>query len=59
MQRKTPMLESLFNKIAGLQFIEKGLQHSCFPVNITKFTAITNLKILQLFYRTHPVAVSK
>ena len=31
--RKTPMLESLFNKVAGLQgcsFIKKRLQHRCF-----------------------------
>ena len=31
------MLESLFNKVAGLQvcnFIKKRLQHKCFPVNI-------------------------
>ena len=34
------MLESLFNKLAGLQaciFIKKRLQHGCFPVNNTKF----------------------
>ena len=34
------MLESLFNKVAGLQaciFIKKKLQHRCFPVNIAKF----------------------
>ena len=34
------MLESLFNKFAGLQagnFITKRLQHRCFPVNIAKF----------------------
>ena len=35
--RKTPMLESLFNKIAGLKvwnFIKKRLQYKCFPVKI-------------------------
>ena len=31
---KTPVLESLFNKVAGL--IKKRLQHRCFPVNILK-----------------------
>ena len=33
------VLESLFNKISGFQagnFIEKRLQHRCFPVNVTK-----------------------
>ena len=36
---KKPILESLFNKVAGLQaciFIKKRLQHRCFPVNIAK-----------------------
>ena len=38
--RKTPVLESLFNKVAGLEtynFIQKRLQHRCFPVSIAKF----------------------
>ena len=38
--RKAPALESLFNKVVDLKncnFIKKRLQHSCFPVNITKF----------------------
>ena len=35
---KTPVLESLFNKAAGLKaFIKKRLQRRCFPVNIAKF----------------------
>ena len=37
--RKTPVLESVFNIIAGLKgcrFIEKRLQHRRFPVNIVK-----------------------
>ena len=38
MQRKTAVLESLFNKLAGLQ-------HSCFPVNI--FTEIFPAKFLR------------
>ena len=38
--RKTPVLEPLSNKFAGLQacnLIEKRLQHRCFPVNIENF----------------------
>ena len=31
--KKTPVLESLLNKVAGL----RELQHRCFPVNIAKF----------------------
>ena len=41
------MLESLFKKFAGLQadsFITKGLQHSCFSVNIAKFLKTSILK---------------
>ena len=41
------MLESLFNKVAGLQacnFIKKRLQHSCFSVNIVKFLRTLILK---------------
>ena len=41
-----PVLESLFDKVAGLQtcnVIKKRLQHMCFPVNIAKLlkTAIS------------------
>ena len=38
--RKTPVLESRFNKVAGLKacnFIKKRFQHSCFPVKFAKF----------------------
>ena len=38
--RKTPVLEPLSNKFAGLQacnLIEKRLQDRCFPVNIENF----------------------
>ena len=38
-RRKTPALESLFNKVPVLQgcsFIKKKLQQRCFPVNIAK-----------------------
>ena len=41
--RKTPGLESLFSKVAGLQdcnFIQKKLQHRLFPVNIAEFLRI-------------------
>ena len=37
---KIPVLESLFNKVAGLKvykFIKKRLQYRCSPVNIAKF----------------------
>ena len=46
-QRKTPELESLFNKVAGLEvwdFIKKRLQLSCFPLNIAKFLRTPILK---------------
>ena len=38
--RKTPVLESLFSKVASVEaykFIKKILQHRCFPVNIENF----------------------
>ena len=38
--RKTPVMKSLFNKVAGLQvcnFIRKRLQHRCFPAKVAKF----------------------
>ena len=38
--RKTPVLESLFNKVAVLKtynFIKKMLQHRCFLVKFAKF----------------------
>ena len=44
--KKKPVLEPLFNKVAGLKaynFIKKKLQHRCFPVNITKFVRTTFL----------------
>ena len=53
--RKTPVLESLFNKIAGLEdcnFIKKTLQHRCFPVKLAKFLRTP------FFYRTPQVATS-
>ena len=37
MHKKVPVLESLFDKVAGLDacnFIEKWFQYRCFPVNI-------------------------
>ena len=46
--RKTPVLESLSNKVSGLKadnFIKKRLQLRYFPVSIAKF------------YRTHPLTI--
>ena len=45
--RKTPVLESLFDEVAGLKtcnFIKKRLQHRCFSVNILKFLRTPILK---------------
>ena len=53
---KTPVLESLFNKVAGLKassFIKKRLQHSSFPVKKANFLRTA------FFYKTPPVAASK
>ena len=44
---KTPALESLFNKVAGIKaysFIKKRLQHRYFPVNIAKFLRTAKIK---------------
>ena len=56
---ETPMLESLFNKAAGLQvctFIKKILQHRCFPMIIAKFLRIP---ILENILRTAATVYSK
>ena len=38
MNRKAPVLESLFNKLAGLKKLIEDLKElNCFPVNIAKF----------------------
>ena len=45
--RKTPVLESLFNKVAGLRvcnFIKTRLQHSFFPVKFSNFLRTPTLK---------------
>ena len=45
--RKIPVLESVFNKVAGLWaciFITKKFQHSCFPVKFAKFLRIPIMK---------------
>ena len=45
--RKTPVLKSLFNKVAGLKacnFIKKRLQRRRFPANIAKFLRTAILK---------------
>ena len=46
-QRKTPVLECLFNNVAALRaysFITKRLQHGCFPVRLAKFLRTSILK---------------
>ena len=53
--RKASMLESLFNKVAGLRpatLLKKRLQRRCCHVNIAKFLRRA------FFYRTPPVAAS-
>ena len=45
--RKTPVLESLFDKVAALKtrnVIKKRLQHRCFPVKFAKFFRKSILK---------------
>ena len=43
---KTPVLESLFDKIAGLQaFIKNRIQHSCFSVKIANFYSEEHLRM--------------
>ena len=45
--RKTPVLESRFDKVAGLKvcnFTKKRLQPRCFPANIAKFLRAAILK---------------
>ena len=59
--RKTPVLESYFNKIAGLKacnFIKKKLQHSCFPVNIAKLKNIFFEEHLQTAASVSPITFS-
>ena len=49
MNRKTLVLEFLFNKFAALKagnFIAERLQHRCFPVNIAKFLKRFILKVI-------------
>ena len=46
--QKTPVLESLFRNVAGLQayhFIKKRPQRRCFPVNITKHLKLPIFKV--------------
>ena len=49
---KTPVLESPFIRFAGFKvcnFLKKGLQHRCFPVNIAKFLrTLILMKICEL-----------
>ena len=52
------MLESLFNKNAGLAFIKESLQHSCFSVKVAKFLRTPILKnicerlLLLIYFRS-------
>ena len=50
-QQETPLLEPLFNKVAGLKvyYFTKKRQHRCFPVDIAKF-------LRTAFFRKPPVA---
>ena len=41
--QETPVLEYHFNKVAGLNFFKKRLQHRCFPVNNAKFLRVAFL----------------
>ena len=46
---KKPLLESLFNKVAGLQgcnFIAWRLQQRCLPVEFTELLRIPNLRFV-------------
>ena len=55
---KTPMLESLFNEVAGQKacnFIKKRLYNRCFSTKFAKFLRTT---FYRTFYRTTPVAAS-
>ena len=35
--QEKPVLESLFNEVAGMNFIKKRLQQRCFPKNIQNY----------------------
>ena len=57
--RKTPVSESIFNKVAGLKacnFIKKRLEHRCFPVTIAKFLKIAFLYITPLAATSEGIA---
>ena len=48
--RKTPVLESLFNRLVGFKtcnFLKKRLRIRCFPVNIAKF--LRTLILMKIF----------
>ena len=53
--QETPVLWSLFKKVAALKacnFIKKGPQNMCFPVNIAKFLILLISKIIcELLHR--------
>ena len=56
LDRKTPALESLFDKVAGLRpaaLLKKRLQRRCFPINIAKILRTPTLKnICELLFCT-------
>ena len=57
--RKTPMLESLFNKVHAV-FIKKRLQHRCFLVKFFKFLRMSFLteQVLKIFFFHCKIQVS-
>ena len=67
---KAPVLESLYNKVAGLMacnFIKKRLQQRCYSVNIEKFLRTSILKsicerlllCMQILVRINLVPIKK
>ena len=51
--RKTPVGESLYNKVVGLHacnFLKKRLQRRCFPVDIPKLIRKTYLRTTAFLY---------
>ena len=52
---KTPVLESLFNRVSGLRpaaLLKKRLQHRCFLVNFVKFLRTPFLQNTSVIYLT-------
>ena len=56
---KSPLLESLINKVAGIQasnFIKNRLQHRCFSVKYAKFLRTSVLK--NIFDQLHSILLT-